>query len=231
MKKIFCWNSELDLTPRGPSSKLAFIVCGQAPFLTSAGWLNKHFPIRVCSVCRWCKHWQHVGGITYPILSNVLHFPLSGFRILIWKACFVFPSLPQSSKNATFATSYYHFSCPLHQSAQPLSVTAHVLDLVQAPLQLLTISFLLNQDQLHYWAVMRLRGRAAKSQTSSFTLSFYSGESPFLPAHCRTYNPKIVTHMLETRLQRGMTAGTLANGHLKRNTNMYKRHFTPDRFQ
>lgn len=38
--QIFGWNSILDLTPRGPSSKLAFIVCGQAPFLTSVGWTS-----------------------------------------------------------------------------------------------------------------------------------------------------------------------------------------------
>lgn len=88
------------------------------------------------------------------------------------------------------------FFCPLHERAQASSVAAHVLDLVQAPLQLLTISFLLNQDQLHYWAVMRLRGRAAKSQMSSFT--FYGGESPFLPAHSRTYNLKLVTHSRNT---------------------------------
>lgn len=113
--------------------------------------------------------------------------------------------------NTTFATSCYPFFCPLHERAQALSVAAHVLDLVQAPLQLLTIPFLLNQDQFHYWAVMRLRGRAAKSQMSSFT--FYGGESPFLPAHSRTYNLKLVPHTPETRRQQGTTAHTLANGH------------------
>lgn len=122
------------------------------------------------------------------------------------------PRLPQSSTNTTFATRCYHFLCPLLERAQALSITAHVLDLVQAPLQLLTISFLLNQDQLHYWAVMRLRGRAAKSQMSSFT--FYSGESPFLPARSRTYNLKLVTHTPETRRQQGMTK-------------MYERRFDP----
>lgn len=117
------------------------------------------------------------------------------------------------------------FFCPLHERTQALSVAAHVLDLVQAPLQLLTISFLLNQDQFHYWAVMRLRGRAAKSQMSSFTL--YSGESPFLPAHSRTYNLKLVTHTPETRMHQGMTARTLANGYQSRNTNTYERRFDP----
>lgn len=135
------------------------------------------------------------------------------------------PSFPQSSINTTFATSCYPFLCLLHERAQALSVAVHVLDLVQAPLQLLTISFLLNQDQLHYWAVMRLRVRAAKSQMSSFT--FYGGESPFLPAHSRTYNLKLVTHTPETRMQQGMTARTLANSHQNRNTNMYERRFDP----
>lgn len=134
------------------------------------------------------------------------------------------PSFPQSSINA-FATSCYLFFCPLHERARTSSIAAHVLDLVQAPLQLLTISFLLNQDQLRYWAVMRLRGRAAKSQMSSFT--FYGGESPFLPAHSRTYNLKLVTHTPETRRQQGMTARTLANGHQSQNANTYERRFDP----
>lgn len=139
-----CCKSELYLTPCGPSWKP--VLCERAPSLASGVWLNLYLPIKVCSHCshcregRWCKHWQHGGGITTPRVRSFHHISPCETSVFISKSRLC-PSLPLSSINATFGKSCYRFYVPCIKVHNLWVRECVLLDLVQAPLELLTISF------------------------------------------------------------------------------------------